>query len=141
MRCCAIPEALVCAEIVFRHPQLYHHELAAHCSSTGSDPVKRRENCRRQASPIMFRIWAIICPGSSGLPKNLLQGGRSMLGGFNCPDTTMILIDGQRTCTACASPMPSMLPGIWMSVHIRAMSDLDSRIATASSASRASIGV
>ncbi len=63
-----------------------------------------------------------------------------MFGEFNCPDTTMILIDGQRSCT-CASPKPSMLPGIWMSVHISAMSDLDSRIATASSASRASTGV
>ncbi len=64
-----------------------------------------------------------------------------MFGEFNCPDTTMILIDGQRSCTVCASPKPSMLPGIWMSVHISAMSDLDSRIATASSASRASTGV
>jgi hypothetical protein len=62
-----------------------------------------------------------------------------MLSGFNCPDNTMILIDGQRARTVCASPRPSMLPGIWMSVHISAMSDLDSRIATASSASRASI--
>src|SRR5437879_890507 len=88
----------------------------------------------------MLCISAIICPASTGLPKNLLQGGRSLLGGFNCPDTTMILIEGQRLCTACASPRPSMLPGIWMSVHISAMSDLDSRIATASSASRSSTG-
>src|SRR5439155_4685105 len=85
----------------------------------------RSESCRRQAWPIMLRIWAIICLASSGLPKNLLQGGRSLLDGFNLPDTTMILIDGQRSCTACASPRPSMLPGIWMSVHISAMSDLD----------------
>ena len=26
---CAAPRAVVCAEIVFRHPQLYHYELAA----------------------------------------------------------------------------------------------------------------
>jgi hypothetical protein len=29
VRCCAVPRALVSTEIVFRHPQLYHHELAA----------------------------------------------------------------------------------------------------------------
>jgi hypothetical protein len=50
-----------------------------------------------------------------------------MFRGFNCPDITMILIDGQRSCTVRASPKPSMLPGIWMSVHMSAMSDLDSR--------------
>jgi hypothetical protein len=38
-------------------------------------------------------------------------------------------------------PRKSMLPGICMSVHISAMSDLDSRIARASSASTASTGV
>ena len=26
---CAAPRAMVCTEIVFRHPQLYHYELAA----------------------------------------------------------------------------------------------------------------
>jgi hypothetical protein len=50
------------------------------------------KNHEIQAWPIMLRIWAMICQGWSGLPKNLLQGGRSMLDGFNCPDTRMILI-------------------------------------------------
>jgi hypothetical protein len=40
-----------------------------------------------------------------------------------------------------ASFKPSMLPGIWMSVNINAMSDRLSRIATASSASTASTDV
>ena len=57
---------------------------------------------------------------------------------FNCPDTRMILIGGQRSCTACASFRPSMLPGIWMSVNSKAISERDSRISTASSASTAS---
>jgi len=54
---------------------------------------------------------------------------------------TMILIVGQRSCTACASPTPSTGPGIWISVHISATSDRDSRMATASAASSASSGV
>ena len=29
VRCRAVPGALVCTKIVFRHPQLYPHELAA----------------------------------------------------------------------------------------------------------------
>src|SRR5690242_12419714 len=49
VRCRAVPGALLCTEIVFRHPQLYHHELAAAVLFDGSDPIKRRENCRRQA--------------------------------------------------------------------------------------------
>lgn len=66
---------------------------------------------RLQALPIMLRIWAMICQAWSGSPKNLLQGGGSVLGGFNCPDTAMILIAGQRLCTVCARPRPSILPG------------------------------
>jgi hypothetical protein len=66
---------------------------------------------RLQALPIMLRIWAMICQAWSGSPKNLLQGGGSVLGGFDCPDTAMILIAGQRLCTVCARPRPSILPG------------------------------
>ena len=40
----------------------------------------------------------------------------------------MILMDGQRSCTAWASFKPSMLPGIWMSENSSEMSERDSRI-------------
>src|ERR1700722_1938877 len=52
----------------------------------------------------------------------------------------MILIEGQRSCTAWASFRPSMLPGIWMSVNSSEMSERDSRIDIASSALTASTG-
>ena len=52
----------------------------------------------------------------------------------------MILIVGQRSCTAWANFKPSMLPGIWISVNNRDMSDRDSRIEIAWSALMASTG-
>ena len=52
----------------------------------------------------------------------------------------MILISGQRRCTACASFSPSSVPGIWMSVNSSEMSERDSRMVSASSALTASIG-
>src|SRR5436190_1645741 len=89
----------------------------------------------------MLCIRAITASATSGLPKKQLLLGIWRFASFNCPETRMILIGGQRSCTACASFRPSMRPGIWMSVKSNAMSDLDSRIATASSASTASTGV
>src|SRR3984893_15289839 len=83
----------------------------------------------------MLCISAIISPASHGFSKNRLSVGISVFATFNCPDTRMILIGGQRSCTECASPKPSMLPGIWMSVSSSAMPALDSRIATAWSTS------
>src|SRR5205807_8223506 len=57
------------------------------------------------------------------------------------PETRMILIAGQRSCTAWASINPSMLPGIWMSENSSEMSERDSRMASASSALTASTAV
>jgi hypothetical protein len=54
----------------------------------------------------------IICSTPSGLPKNRLFAGLSTSDGFTWPETSMILIVGQRSCTAWASFRPSMLPGI-----------------------------
>ena len=47
-------------------------------------------------------------------------------------------MSGQRLCTVWASLRPSMLPGIWMSVNSRDMSERDFRIDIASSALTAS---
>src|SRR6476619_4688582 len=53
----------------------------------------------------------------------------------------MILMDGQRSCTAWASFNPSMLPGIWISENSSEMSQRDSRMESASSALTASTAV
>ena len=60
------------------------------------------------------------------------------IGNLIWPDTRMILMEGQRSCTAWASFNPSMLPGIWMSENSSEMSERDSRMESASSALTAS---
>src|SRR3954449_13565272 len=53
----------------------------------------------------------------------------------------MILMDGQRLCTAWASFNPSIVPGIWMSEKSSEMSERTSRMESASSALTASTAV
>ena len=88
----------------------------------------------------MFVHLGYHCPARAACRKTCCRGEDRMSGQLQLPrhhddlDRRPTLMHGM------ASPRPSMLPGIWMSVHISAMSDLDSRMATASSASRASTG-
>ncbi len=63
-------------------------------------------------SPTIACNSAIICSTPSGLPKKRLSAGRSASDGLTWPETRMILMAGQRSCTAWASFRPSMLPGI-----------------------------
>jgi hypothetical protein len=78
--------------IYFEHRQSYHHKSGpAHiyCMHLGNHFA-----------------------GLERLSEKRLRGGISLSDNFSCPDTRMILIAGQRSCTACASCSPSILPGI-----------------------------
>jgi hypothetical protein len=64
-----------------------------------------------------------MCFIANGFWKNRLFTGLSQSDNSNLPDTKMILMVGHRSWTVRASPKPSMLPGIWMSVKSSAMSE------------------